>query len=277
MKILLIHPHEVFSEIEPWTSRILNIALKLSSLGHDVKLVHFPLKEYRLPNPHNYKQIEIIALSRKIGLGIFFDNIKKLCTLSRWADIVHFQKCYYYASVPALLAAFITNKPIHYDWDDWELKIFFYPKKQSRLTGVFLGTTEFLIPYLVDTISVASKKLKEVCLKRGIFEDRIFKASVGADLDKFNPYISREVVRSKFNIDGPLVVYVGQLHGAQYCELFIKAAGSVLKSNPNTTFMVVGDGYRLPSLRKIAQDVGLDGRLIFSGAVSHDQVPFYIS
>lgn len=276
MRILLIHPHEVLSEEEPWTSRILSIAEALTAIGHEVKLVHFPLKDFE-PKNYLHKQIEIIPLSRKLGLGIFLGNILRLCCLARWADIVHFQKCYYYASIPALIASFIANRPVHYDWDDWEVKIYFYPKRQSKLTGIFLGILEFFIPYLVDTVSVSSERLKSLCIERGILKDRIFKAPVGADLVRFNPDISGDSIRSRYDIKDPLVIYVGQLHGAQYAELFIRAASEVLKSNSKVSFIIVGDGYRLPFLKDMAIKMGLKERLIFTGAVRHDEVPFYIA
>jgi glycosyltransferase involved in cell wall biosynthesis len=277
MKVLLVHPHEVFSEEEPWTSRILNIALELTYAGHDVKLVHFPLRDNPVNQVYRHKDIEIIPLSRKLGVGIFFRNIIRLCKLAKWADIVHFQKCYYYSAIPSLLAAFISDRPVHYDWDDWEFKIYFYPKRQSRLTGVFLWLLEFLLPYLVDTVSVSSERLRQLCINRGIFKDRIFKAPVGADLRSFNPFIPSDKVRSRYNINNLLVIYVGQLHGAQYAELFIQAAHCILNSHNNATFMIVGGGYRLPFLKDMADTLALGRKLIFTGAVPHDEVSSYIA
>ncbi len=276
MKILLIHPHEVFSKEEPWTTRILSIAEALVGIGHEVRLVHFPLKDSE-PKNYAHKQLEIIPLSRRLGLGIFFKNIIRLCHLARWSDIVHFQKCYYYASIPVLIASLLTNRPVHYDWDDWEMKIYFYPKRQSRLTGIFLGVLEFFIPYLADTVSVSSERLRRLCIERGIIKDRIFKVSVGADLVRFNPEVSGDFIRSKYDIKDPLVIYVGQLHGAQYAELFIKAANEILKSNTCVSFMIVGGGYRLPFLKDLAATMGLKKKLIFTGAVRYDEVPFYIA
>lgn len=277
MRVLLVHPHEVFSEEEPWTSRILNIALELTCAGHDIKLAHFPLRDNPVNQAYMHKGIEIIPLSRKLGIGIFFSNIITLYRLAKWADIVHFQKCYYYSAIPSLLAAFISDKPVHYDWDDWEFKIYFYPKKQSKLTGVFIWLLEFLLPYLVDTVSVSSERLRKLCINRGIFKDRIFKAPVGADLKSFNPFIPSDKVRSRYSIDGLLVIYVGQLHGAQYAELFIQAARRVLNSHNHVTFMIVGDGYRLPFLKDMAEGLNLGKKLIFTGAVPHDEVSLYMT
>jgi len=43
MKILMIHPHDLFDRAEPWTIRILSIAREFTRMGHSVKLCYFPL------------------------------------------------------------------------------------------------------------------------------------------------------------------------------------------------------------------------------------------
>ena len=39
----MIHPHDIYSVSEPWTIRITSIAKEFVKLGHEVKLVYFPL------------------------------------------------------------------------------------------------------------------------------------------------------------------------------------------------------------------------------------------
>ena len=45
MKILMIHPHDIYSVSEPWTIRMTSIAHEFAKKGHHVKLVYFPLSE----------------------------------------------------------------------------------------------------------------------------------------------------------------------------------------------------------------------------------------
>ena len=46
MKILMIHPHDIYSVSEPWTIRITSIAHEFVKKGHEVKLVYFPLGKH---------------------------------------------------------------------------------------------------------------------------------------------------------------------------------------------------------------------------------------
>jgi glycosyltransferase involved in cell wall biosynthesis len=85
-----------------------------------------------------------------------------------------------------------------------------------------------------------------------------------------------EKVRQQYSIPHHLVLYLGQLHGGQYVELFIKAIPHVLQHRCDVTFMIVGDGYRRRELEELAKGLGVKDRLIFTGTVPHDDIPFYI-
>lgn len=273
MKILMTHPHDIYSTEEPWTVRITYLAGEFVNRGHEVKLVYFHLpprergkvKDVRYP-------FETIAFNR--SNWAIWKNIFKMHKLAAWADILHFQKCFSYASLPSIIASYLRGKPVHYDWDDWELRIYEFGPP-SRIVGFYLNVLEKTVPKLVDTISVSSQHIHDMARKQGIPDERIFDAHVGADLKKFNPLVKSKI-RQEYNIQGPLVLYVGQLHGAQYAELFLKAAKVVGSSTPDATFMVVGGGRDLDRLKKVAEELELRG-LIFTGPVEHDNVPRYMA
>jgi glycosyltransferase involved in cell wall biosynthesis len=280
MKILMVHPHDIYSSVEPWAMRILYIAREFKKNGHEVKLVYFPLK-WKRQEVQKLEGVTTIPMSRRHGPSFFLSNILKLCSLAEWADVIHFQKCFYQASVPAILAGVLRNKPLHYDWDDWEVKIYEASTEPGLLTSLiknYLNISERFIPKVVDTISVASKRLEKECLKLGVEEDRIFDSHVGADLEKFNPRLSGGPIREKYKVSGPLVLYLGQLHGGQYAELFIKAAARIINEYKKSfNFMIVGDGYRAGELKALAYSLNLGVNIIFTGAVPHEQVPNYIA
>lgn len=277
MNILMVHPHDIFSEEEPWTVRIRSLALEFVKGGHSVRLVYFSLKNQCARTPLIWNGIEIFALSRKLGIGNFFKNIRLVTKLAGWADIVHFQKCFYYAAIPSLIAGLVRRRHVHYDWDDWEIKIYYYSRGQNHLIGMFLHLLEVMMLFLADTVSVSSNRLREECLRCGVPPRKIFEGHVGADLEKFNPQNKGDHIRQRYAIDGPLVMYVGQLHGGQYVELFMEAASMLFQKNSDLSFMIVGGGYRLPELKRYSASMGLNGRLIFTEFVSHDEIPFYIA
>lgn len=282
MNILLVHPHDLFDKSEPWTIRILSFAREFHKNGHAVKLCYFPVLLGNYRSAVNVGGIECIPFDRAPSPVSFIKNIRFLIALGKWAQVVHFQKCHYYAALPAVISAYVNHKPLHYDWDDWEEKIWYEScgrNFHSRLIGFSFKFLERVLPRLADSVSCASNRLRELAVNFGVKDEFIFDAPVGADLDKFRPGLDSQKVREKYNIPlgQHIVLYVGQLHGAQYVDLLIKAATVVLNQRCDVKFMIVGEGFLEKQLRQMVSKLGLEGRVIFTGAVSHDEIPFYIS
>jgi len=278
MKILMVHPHEVYSSSEPWTTRIINLAKALAKRGHEVRIVFFPLDWQGKYECFRKEGIGLYPFCRRTGVLNILRNTKEMLGLADWADVVHLQKCFHYASLPSIICGFFKNKPLHYDWDDWEEMIYYESADPPlKAIGLFLKTLEKNIPRIADTISVSSGKLRSLCLSLGIKQDRIFHVPVGADLQKFNPGISGERIRSVYGISSPLILYLGQLHGGQYVRLFIDSARIILDKGIAANFMIVGDGARAHELRQYAKDRNLDKKIIFTGTVESEDVPEYIA
>jgi len=256
--------------------RITSIAQEFVRKGHKVKLVYFPLPadERGKLRCKEFREFEAIPFNR--GKWSFVKNIIRMYKLAKDADIIHFQKCFAIASLPALSAAYLRNKPIHYDWDDWELKIYQF-SPPSWIVGIYINIMETLMPRLVNTLSVSSENIKRLALKRGAKEDRIVEAHVCADLGKFNPNINGQDIKKKYNINSPIVLYLGQLHGGQYAELLLRAVKIIVAKKPNTVFMIVGSGADLSRLKSLAKELRVDDKVIFTGAIEYSFVPKYLA
>lgn len=279
MNIVLVHPHDIHSLSEPWTRRIKALAKELVRAGHRVKLVYFALPP-KGSQPHFIDGYAAIPFRRSVSPLRLWQTMVAFTGLAEWADVVHFQKCHHYAALPAVAAAYLKGKPLHYDWDDWEEMIWYEScghGARARFIGRYYRALERWLPVLSDTVSVASDSLRRLALRCGVKEENIYFTPVGADLDEFKPGSGAAHVRSAHNITGPLVLYVGQLHGAQYADLFIRAANVVLHRYPHVTFMLVGDGYRQRHLQEFTQELGIADRCIFTGAVGHQRIPEYIA
>ena len=273
----MIHPHDIYSNIEPWTIRITNIAKEFVKKGHQVKLVYHLLDTNINPEiailrqEFPFETIPLVRFQRTL-----LRKIKRIKELSKWADVIHFQKCFPHAALPAIWSAYRLFKPIHYDWDDWEYEIYNY-RPNNTIVGRSINRFEKSLPKLVDTVSVASESLRQLAIDRGIRADRIFEGHVGADLEMFSPDIDGEEIRKIHDIEGLLVLYLGQLHGAQYAELFLHAAKKIISKRDDVQFIVVGTGDRFGELHSLAEHLGISHRVIFTGAVPHDMVPQYIA
>jgi len=168
VRILMIHPHDIYSHQEPWTVRVTYLAGEMVKRGHEVKLVYhlldptIPLAEAAARQEYPFETIPAVRYSFSLMRKII-DTAK----LASWADVVHFQKCFTYVSLPAIAAGYWNHIPVHYDWDDWEYEIYNYRPLNARV-GRFIDLTERAVPRLVDTVSVASEAIGQMCLELGV-------------------------------------------------------------------------------------------------------------
>jgi glycosyltransferase involved in cell wall biosynthesis len=279
MNILMVHPHDIYSRKEPWTRRIRCLAKEFVKQGHNVKLAYFPLTVgsslSRMSDGY-----QVISLPRTCSPLAFFKNTLRLKKLAAWADVVHFQKCHHYSAIPACIAAYLNHKPLHYDWDDWEEMIWFEScgrNPQSEFMGFSFRILERFLPLLADTVSVASQNLRDLAVRYGVKENDIYNAPVGADLEELDSNIKGDRIRKKYGIKCPLVLYIGQLHGAQYTELFVRSVSIVLHKNPGVVFMITGEGSMEKVLKELSVDLGIEDKIIFTGSVDHHEIPEYIA
>ncbi|MBN1586939.1 MAG: glycosyltransferase family 4 protein [Candidatus Omnitrophica bacterium] len=273
MKILMVHPHDIFSMEEPWTLRIKALAREFCGRGDEVRLAYFPLTAAAAASDKTHGEpFECFPLQRPSGWGLAWRNMQILRRHAQWADIVHLQKCFHWASRPAAYAARTAGKPLHYDWDDWEEQIYVAcADPLSPHIRWFLRRLESDLPRIADTVSVASDHLRHLCIQFGVKPKNIWPAPVGADLNLFgnaNP----AHIQQRYGLKGPVVLYLGQLHGAQYADLFLKAAKAVSEQAPSAHFLIVGHGYQAERLQHIAQELRLPNTT-FTGALAHSEIP----
>jgi glycosyltransferase involved in cell wall biosynthesis len=67
----------------------------------------------------------------------------------------------------------------------------------------------------------------------------------------------------------PLVGYLGRLRKYKRVEHFLQAIPAILARFPVAQFVVVGEGNHRRNLERLAQSLGVDDRVHFTGAVSH--------
>jgi glycosyltransferase involved in cell wall biosynthesis len=283
LRVLMLHPHDI--RYFPWTIRIVKFAEILGRRGYEVTLVHpeirgqelasFPKGPvYQVPEGAAYRHV--ILGDRYLHMG---RNLRTVLELARRSDILHVQKCFASVALPALIASRQCDRPIHYDWDDFEEAILLEqfencPRGLPRLVRYY----ERRFFRYAESMSVSSDGIRELAVERGYPEDRIVPAPVGADLGAYSPDVDGSAVRREGRRpigDAPLVLYLGQLEGAAYADLVLRAAKRVRERIPEVRFMVLGGGCLLPGLRRRSVDMGLGNTVEFPGYVPRAVVPKY--
>lgn len=113
-----------------------------------------------------------------------------------------------------------------------------------------------------------SEALKRDMISLGMDEAKIARHYTGIDRSKFHPR-DRQAEKAKLAIEGPLMLSVGALITRKQQDLLIRA----LPELPGLTLMLVGSGEAAGSYQRLAADIGVADRVIFSGPVAHDDLP----
>jgi glycosyltransferase involved in cell wall biosynthesis len=278
MKIMMVHPHDVYHDMEPWTVRITYLALELVRAGHEVQLVYHLFDPHRdVPSASRRQEFPFRTIPLHRDPRKLFHNFSRMEKIAHWADIVHFQKCSNYAAVPAVAAAYYQGRPIHYDWDDWEQAIFEKDNKNPVGSWIYFQQMEKHLLKVVDTVSTASKGIQALSQKMSFPDDRTFYIPVGADMDVFSPRVDGTRIRKEYGLDKKIVLYQGQLSGSNYVYLFLRAAEKILNKRDDVHFVVVGGGDKLDDAVKVARDCNIGDKVLFTNRVPHKQVPQFIA
>lgn len=173
------------------------------------------------------------------------------------AAIVHTHM--YRSNVSGIVAAKLAGVPVTIasvhtlnEWDSWR------QRKMDAFTARFRDAT----------VAVSEEVLRYYVEATGVNPERCHVIYNGVDVDEFSsPSRSASQIRADLGIGekNRVVGKIARLHPVKDHETFLKAAAEVLREVPDTVFLVVGKGPLLGELRRLADRLGIAGRVVFTG------------
>lgn len=192
----------------------------------------------------------------------------------------------------------------------WSLWLFFrYKIKQIHCDQVQSGLIGYVfyrlfgVPYLIYTygmeiagggsewikgkvlrnakvIVTISEYTKSKLISRfNIDPQKITKVTPGVNIDKFRPHFEREDIKRQYNLSQrKIILTVGRLVGEgrnKGHDYVIKALPKILSFVPRATYLIVGQGPDEARLKNIVRELELDDRVIFTGYIPDDRLPFF--
>ena len=111
-------------------------------------------------------------------------------------------------------------------------------------------------------------------LIRPRLKPEVLAISSGIDLEMFNPHGDTTAVREKYAIpDKPILLYVGRVDPEKNLDEVLHAVALALKKI-DFRFVIVGKGIKKVALEKLAKELGIDDKVIFTGFVPEVDLPF---
>jgi phosphatidylinositol alpha-1,6-mannosyltransferase len=105
-------------------------------------------------------------------------------------------------------------------------------------------------------------------------DDRLRRLVPGVDTTLFRPDAGGLELRATLGLtEVPVVVCVSRLMPRKGQDSLVRALPAIRRRHPDTALVLVGGGPSRDRLRRLAQDNGVAEHVIFSGSVSHDELP----
>lgn len=127
-----------------------------------------------------------------------------------------------------------------------------------------------------DAVIAVSATLADRIVDLGVDPRRVHTVVNGVDLEMFQSIgeAKIEAARRTWRLGGRQVVgFAGSLKQWHGVDDLLSAFAQLPQEHANTALLIVGDGPMLEKLKTVSDAMGLKDRVIFTGAVQHQQMP----
>jgi PEP-CTERM/exosortase A-associated glycosyltransferase len=126
----------------------------------------------------------------------------------------------------------------------------------------------------VDAVVVICEGLRSELLARGIPASKITVVPNGVDPEEFKVGEPDVALARQHGLEGKIVVgFLGSFYHYEGLDLLIDAAAILAPELPDLRVLLVGGGPMDTQIREHAARLGLEGRVVFTGRLPHDQMP----
>src|SRR5215468_8701946 len=139
------------------------------------------------------------------------------------------------------------------------------PVVRSRHVSIAIPKRRALVYRLADRIITSGETVAAIVRGAGVPAARVVAIGPGLDTTRFHPQVSGAGVRAELGLRGPAVGLVANIRGSKGHAYFLEAARVVLRTRPDTTFLIVGDGIGFDDVQRRVKEMDLDSRVIMTG------------
>jgi phosphatidyl-myo-inositol dimannoside synthase len=168
----------------------------------------------------------------------------------------------------------------------WWLRFFdsipylLYAHGEEILIALSSRKFRWLLPKIYNSASAIianSRNTKALLQGLSISPHKIHIIHPGVDIRSFNVGpVANDKIRQRFNLgQSSVLLTVGRLQQRKGQDMVIKALPSIQREIPNVKYVIVGIGEELANLKRLAFDVGVPDKVIFTECVSNEELASY--
>jgi len=140
------------------------------------------------------------------------------------------------------------------------------PVVRTRHVSIPIGRRRALVYRLADRVITSGESVRSIVIAAGVAPERVVTISAGVDGERFHPGVSGQEVRKELGLGtAPVVGLVANVRGSKGHNIFLEAARTVLASEPDARFLIVGDGVGFDEVSRRVREMGLDPSVRLTG------------
>ncbi len=191
-------------------------------------------------------------------------------------DVIHSQHPNLLGTVAAKWAC-RKNIPLVFTWHTlYDQYTNFVPLIPDKFAAHWIIKKAVQYANKADQIIVPTESIKKIIQDWGVKNENIAAVPTGIEEEVYqNPDGNKIRERHKVKDDEVLLLLTSRLTEEKNVKFLFKAIIKVLKLNGNVKFLVAGEGYLEPELKKIVSDNKLENKIIFAGLVEKKEIKNY--
>ncbi len=183
-----------------------------------------------------------------------------------------------FMALKAMIGSNLTNIPCLLNFHTWVTEVQeYYPVNLNEdlmvyLSWIYLRVLIERSDGVVTPSNAAMRELKEKCPKMRYTNV----VAPGIDFNSFNPNVNGSGIREDLGLENSeVLIHVGRVSKEKNLELIFKALPTIKKEKPNVKLLVIGKGPAKEYYEQMAQQMGLQDTIKFTGFVADEVLPQY--
>jgi glycosyltransferase involved in cell wall biosynthesis len=246
-----------------------HISQGLVARGHEVTVFTSSPSQQQIIQKNHMTIYRLKINAKAYNVPIVSSLFWKLLEIEK-PDIVHTHQYPVYFSDMATLYAKLRHIPLL-------LHVHVVSEAKSPLSGcisdLYYSSLGLCTLLASDCVIAPTKAYKTKLTEMHVSANKIQVLPYGIDLRKFQN-IDGAIFREKYGCTcSTLLLSVGRLNYQKGFQYLIYALPEIIKEIPDVKLVIVGEGEQLPYLKFLAQKLGVDKFVIFTGAIPQVEIP----
>lgn len=164
-----------------------------------------------------------------------------------------------------------VHAPVVWEASKWGVKRFFWGKWLERYEAACLKKADY--------VGAVSEEVKRKLIVMGVDKKKIFVSPMAVDPEPFE--IGEEIrkeLREELNIKDKFAIgWTGSFRSFHGIDHLIRAFEQVARSHPDIVLILVGEGNEMRHAKKLATEIGILSKVLFTGRKAFKEMPRYIA